>query len=120
MQTAQMLTSAVSGVAQVGGEAVRLVVPLPLGAAAVVVVGEDLVVVDVAAGQQGAPARAAHRRRHVGVSQLRALVPDAPQGVRHKVQRTCGIQRGGCVSRGEQRWLAGARVRRNPDAAAAG
>lgn len=83
------LTSAVSGVAEVGGEAVGLVVPLPLGAAAVVVVGEDLVVVDVASGQQGAPARAAHGSGHVCVPQLRALVADAPQGVRHEVQRTC-------------------------------
>lgn len=47
---AKLLTSAVSGVAEVGGEAVWLVVPLPLGAATVVVVGEDLVIVDVASG----------------------------------------------------------------------
>lgn len=63
--------------------------PLPLGTAAVVVVGEDLVVVYVTTREQGAPTRTAHRRRHVSVSQLRALVPYATQHVRHKVQRTC-------------------------------
>lgn len=67
--------------------------PLPLGAAAVIVVGENLVVVNVAAREQGAAARTAHRRRHVSVPKLGALVPYPAQHVRHEVQRACEINR---------------------------
>lgn len=87
----RVLTGTISRVAQVSGERVGLVVSLPLGAAAVVVVGEDLVIVNVTAGQQRAPARATHGSGHVCVSQLGSLVPYPPQGPRHEVQRTWGI-----------------------------
>lgn len=73
-----VLTGTISRVAQVSREGVRLVISLPLGAAAVVVVREDLVIVNVTAGQQGAPARTTHRSGHVCVSQLRSLVPYSP------------------------------------------
>lgn len=53
-------------------------IPLPLGTAAVVVVGEDLVIVNVTTGQQRAPTWATHGSGHVCVSQLGALVPYSP------------------------------------------
>lgn len=84
-----VLTGTVAGVAQVSGKRVWLVITLPLGAAAIVVVGEHLVIVNVASGQQRAPARATHWRRDVSVAQLGSLVPYAPEGSRHEVQRTC-------------------------------
>lgn len=62
------LTGTISSVAQVSGERVRLVISLPLGAAAVVVVRKDLVIVNVTAGQQRAPAWTTHRSGHVCVS----------------------------------------------------
>lgn len=62
------LTGTISSVAQVSGERVRLVISLPLGAAAVVVVCKDLVIVNVTAGQQRAPAWTTHRSGHVCVS----------------------------------------------------
>ena len=45
-------TGAISGVAEVRGEGVWLVVALPLGTAAIIVVGEHLVVMHVTPGQQ--------------------------------------------------------------------
>lgn len=83
------LTCPISRVAQVSGEGVRLVISLPLGTAAVVVVCEDLVVVNVTTGEQRAPARTAHGSGHVRVSQLGALVPYSLQSPWHEVQRTC-------------------------------
>lgn len=53
-------------------------ISLPLRAAAVVVVREDLVIVNVTAGQQGAPTWTTHRSGHVCVSQLGSLVPYSP------------------------------------------
>lgn len=84
----RVLTGTISRVAQVSGERVGLVISLPLGAAAVVVVGEDLVIVHVTAGQQGAPARTTHGSGHVCVPQLGSLVPYSLQGPWHEVQRT--------------------------------
>lgn len=84
----RVLTGTISCVAQVSGEGVRLVIPLPLRAAAVVVVREDLVIVNVTASQQGAPAWTTHGSGHVCVSQLGSLVPYSLQGPWHEVQRT--------------------------------
>lgn len=66
----------------------RFVISLPLGTAAVVVVCEDLVIVNVTTGEQRAPARTAHGSGHVRVSQLGALVPYSLQSPWHEVQRT--------------------------------
>lgn len=63
-------------------------ISLPLGAAAVVVVRKDLVIVNVTTGQQRAPARTTHGSGHVCVPQLGTLVPYSSQGPRHEVQRT--------------------------------
>lgn len=78
----------ISRVAQVSGEGVRLVISLPLGTAAVVVVCEDLMIVNVTTSEQRAPARTAHGSGHVRVSQLGALVPYSLQSPWHEVQRT--------------------------------
>lgn len=83
------LTCPISRVAQVSGEGVRFVISLPLGTAAVVVVREDLVIVNVTTGEQRAPARTAHGSGHVRVSQLGALVPYSLQSPWHEIQRTC-------------------------------
>lgn len=64
-------------------------ISLPLGTAAVVVVREDLMIVNVTTGEQRAPAWTAHGSGHVRVSQLGALVPYSLQSPWHKVQRTC-------------------------------
>lgn len=64
-------------------------ISLPLGTAAVVVVREDLVIVNVTTGEQRAPARTAHGSGHVRVSQLGALVPYSLQSPWHEIQRTC-------------------------------
>lgn len=83
------LTCPISRVAQVSGEGVRFVISLPLGTAAVVVVREDLVIVNVTTGEQRAPARTAHGSGHVRVSQLGALVSYSLQSPWHEIQRTC-------------------------------
>lgn len=72
------ITCTISRVAQISGEGVRLVISLPLRAAAVVVVREDLVIVNVTTGQQRAPARTTHGSGHVCVPQLGTLVPYSP------------------------------------------
>lgn len=64
-------------------------ISLPLGTAAVVVVCEDLMIVNVTTSEQRAPARTAHGSGHVRVSQLGALVPYSLQSPWHEVQRTC-------------------------------
>jgi len=65
------------------------VISLPLGTAAVVVVCEDLMIVNVTTGEQRAPARTTHGSGHVRVSQFGALVPYSLQSPWHEVQRTC-------------------------------
>jgi len=89
MDDGDPLTCPISRVAQVSGEGVWFVISLPLGTAAVVVVREDLMIVNVTTGEQRAPAWAAHGSGHVSVSQLGALVPYSFQSPWHKVQRTC-------------------------------
>jgi len=68
---------------------VWFVISLPLGTAAVVVVREDLMIVNITTGEQRTPAWTAHGSGHVRVSQLGALVPYSLQSPWHKVQRTC-------------------------------
>jgi hypothetical protein len=87
VQVLPEISCPVSGVGQVGGEGPRLVGGLPLRAGAIVVVGVDVVVVDVHPGQERGPRGTAHGRRDVGVPELGALVPDGAQRLRHKVQR---------------------------------
>lgn len=89
MNDGHSLTCPISRVAQISGEGVRFVISLPLGTAAVVVVCEDLVIVNVTTGEQRAPAWTAHGSGHVRVSQFGALVPYSLQSPRHEVQRTC-------------------------------
>lgn len=84
----EILTGTIAGVAKISGEGVRFVIPLPLGTAAVVVVREDLVIVNIASREKRTPTRTAHRCGHVCVSQLGSFVSDSLQGTRHKVQRT--------------------------------
>lgn len=87
VQVLAEVACAVSGVGEVRGEGARLVAGLPLRRGAVVVVGVDVVVVHVHAGQQAGARRAAHGRRHVRVPELRAAVAQQPQRARHEVQR---------------------------------
>ena len=60
-------------------------ITLPLRTATIVVVGKYLMIVYVATGEQGTPARTAHRCGRVGMSQLGSLVPYSLQGTWHEV-----------------------------------
>ena len=83
-----LLTGLVSGLVEVGGERPGLVLADPLGGGAVLVVGEDVVVVRVEAGQHGAARGAAHGRRHEAVLELGALLAQVPVQLRHELQRS--------------------------------
>lgn len=68
------ITSSVTSIREIRCEAARLVTCLPLGTAAIVVVGENLMIVDIHARQHGTSAWAAHGSRGVGVPELHAAV----------------------------------------------
>lgn len=89
MNDGHSLTCPISRVAQISSERVRFVISLPLGTAAVVVVREDLVIVNVTTGEQRTPAWTAHGSGHVRVSQFRAFVSYSLQSPWHEIQRTC-------------------------------
>lgn len=80
------ITCSVTGVGEVRGERPGLVRSLPLRTRTIVIVGVDIVIVDVHSGQQRASRRAAHRRRDIGMPKLRSFVPDRPQSLRHEVE----------------------------------
>lgn len=78
------LTRAVARAVEVHGEGAALVLRLPGGRGAVLVVGVGVVVVDVLAGEDGGARGAAHGRGHEGVDEVRpALLHDAPRLVHH-------------------------------------
>lgn len=81
------LTGSIASVAEVSSEGVWLVIALPLWAAAIVVVGENLVVMDVATGEKRTATWTTHRRRSVRVSHFSSFVANALQGTRHKIER---------------------------------
>ena len=72
---------------QVGCEGALLVRVSPGARAAVVVVGEDVVVVDVEAGQQRGARGAAHGRGGVAAPVHRARLAHVPPQLRHELQR---------------------------------
>ena len=80
----------IAGVRQVRGEVVDLERLLPVETRAVDVVGVDVVVVHVHARQHRAATGAAHGRRDEGVVEVRALVLQQAQRLRHVVHRACG------------------------------
>ena len=72
---------------QVGCEGALLVSVSPGAGAAVVVVGEDVVVVHVEAGQQRGARGAAHGRGGVAAPVHRARLAHVPLQLRHELQR---------------------------------
>ena len=86
---AASLTCPVAGAVEVHGEGAALVLRLPGGRGAVLVVGVGVVVVHVLSGEDGGPRGAAHGRGHEGVDEVRpALLHDAP-GLVHHLHGTC-------------------------------
>ncbi len=60
--------------------------PDPLGGGAVVVVGEDVVVVRIEARQHGGSRRAAHGRGHEAVLEVSALLAEVAVQLGHELQ----------------------------------
>lgn len=86
---AALLTCPVARAVEVHGEGAALVLRLPGGRGAVLVVGVGVVVVDVLAGEDGGARGAAHGRGHEGVGEVRpAPLHDAP-GLVHHLHGTC-------------------------------
>lgn len=78
------LTCPVACAVEVHGEGAALVLGLPGGGGAILVVGVGVMVVDVLAGEDGGSRRAAHGCGHEGVDEVcPALLHDAPRLVHH-------------------------------------
>lgn len=80
-------TCSVACVREVSGKGPSFVRSLPLSAGTIVIVGVNLVIVDVHPRQQRRPRWTAHGGSYVSVSELRPLVSDALQSLWHEIQR---------------------------------
>lgn len=78
-------TCSVSSVGEVGGERSSFVSGLPLSAGTVVVVGVDVVVVDVHPREKGGSRRAAHGGSDVRVPNFGPLIANRTQRPRHEI-----------------------------------
>lgn len=87
------LTCPVAGAVEIHGKGAALVLGLPRGRGAILVVGIGVVVVDVLPGEDGGARGAAHGRGDEGVDEVRAaLLHDAPRLVHH-LHGTCNQSR---------------------------